>query len=121
MARDIANATTRKIKSQVRSLAKKRRISEVEIGKSPQRLRKVRSGARSEETVITASQVRNLVAEELRDRNRPDIAASYTGYPPAQIDLDRKPNSAERESISDKVAGTMNKALYDPSKQTRSA
>jgi hypothetical protein len=32
--------------------------------------------------IITAGKVRQMVVEELIDRNRPDIAKSYSGEPP---------------------------------------
>lgn len=121
MARDIAKKTTRKIKSQVVSSINKRPMSKAGKEKSSQRRQEVRSSADAEEVVVTAGQVRNIIAEELRDRNRPDIAASYTGNPPEQIELHGKPTDNDVESISNKVGATTSKALYDPSKQKRSS
>jgi hypothetical protein len=121
MARDIAKKTTRKIKSQVVSSIKKRPMNKAGKEKVTQRRQEVRSSADAEEVVVTAGQVRNIIAEELRDRNRPDIAASYTGDPPEQIELHGKPTDSGVESISNKVGAITNKALYDPSKQKRSS
>ena len=45
--------------------------------------------------IITAGKVRQLVAEELRNRNRPDIANSYSGNSPentAKQDHERTDN-----------------------------
>lgn len=120
MARDIAKKTTRKIKSQIVSSINKRPMSQAGKEKSSQKRQEVRSSADAEEVVVTAGQVRNIIAEELRDRNRPDIAASYTGNPPEQIELHGKPTDNDVESISNKVGAIASKALYDPSKQKRS-
>ena len=121
MARDIAKKTTKKIKSQVVSSIKNRPMSKAGKEKASQRRQDVRSSADVEEVVVTAGQVRNIIAEELHDRNRPDIAASYTGNPPEQIELHGKPTVNDVESISNKVGTVMSKALYDPSKQKRSS
>ena len=74
-----------------------------------------------EPVVVTASQVRNLVANELQDRNRPEIASSYTGHPPEHRDLQSKPNLNDKEPVLDIVAANMNKVLHDPSKAKGSA
>ena len=70
-----------------------------------------------EPVVVTASQVRNLVADELQDRNRPEIASSYTGHPPEHRDLHSKPSLNDKEPILDIVAANKNKVLHDPSKE----
>ena len=105
MARDIAKKTTTKIKSYARSKPSKR---------------KSRQG-KAKPVLIQASRMRNLVAGELRERNRPDIASSYTGNSPEHIDLQTKPTLDEKEPILDNVAANRTKVLFDPSKQKGSA
>ncbi|MDQ5868644.1 MAG: hypothetical protein M3530_02825 [Thermoproteota archaeon] len=120
MARDIAKKATKKIKSQIRSPVRKdNRMSKGTGKRTIPRGRK--SSPKPESVVVTASQVRNLVADELQDRNRLDIASSYTGYPPEYHDLQAKPTLDDKEPVLDIVAANMNKVLHDPSKRKASA
>lgn len=119
MARDIAKKATKKIKSQIRSPVRKdNRMSK---GTGKRTIPRGRKPSPKPESVVTASQVRNLVADELQDRNRPDIASSYTGYPPEHHDLQAKPTLDDKEPVLDIVAANMNKVLHDPSKRKASA
>ena len=73
MARDISKRVTKKIKSVSSASPQQSRLKnriEKQKKKSPR------------EKVISAGKVRQLVAEELIDRNRPDISKSYSGNPP---------------------------------------
>ncbi len=119
MARDIAKKATKKIKSQIRSPVRE----DNHMNKTGKRT--VSGGRKSspkrEPVVVTASQVRNLVVDELQDRNRPDIASSYTGHSPEHHDLQAKPTLDDKEPVLDIVAANMNKVLHDPSKQKGSA
>lgn len=120
MARDIAKKTTKKIKSQIMSPLRQ----EIHMNKKTRKSTKSRGrklSAKSEPVVITASQVRNLVVNELQDRNRPEIASSYTGHPPEHRDLQSKPNLNDKEPVLDIVAANMNKVLHDRSKRKGSA
>ena len=120
MARDIAKKATKKIKSQIMSPVRQDIHMNKKTRKSTQpRGRKL--SAKSEPVVITASQVRNLVVNELQDRNRPEIASSYTGHPPEHRDLQSKPNLNDKEPVLDIVAANMNKVLHDRSKRKGSA
>lgn len=122
MARDIAKKATKKIKSQIRSSVKEDRHMNKKTGKrTVSRGRKSSPKSKREPVVVTASQVRNLVADELQDRNRPDIASSYTGHSPELRDLQGKPNLNDKEPVLDIVAANMNKVLHDPSKAKGSA
>ncbi len=73
MARDIAKKATRRIKAQVGSRQEKKKPK---ASKS-----RLATRSKPKPIVIRADQVRNIVSEELRDRNRPDIASSYSGNP----------------------------------------
>ena len=120
MARDIAKKATKKIKSQIMSPVRKDNHMNKKTGKRTiSRGRK--SSAKPEPVVVTASQVRNLVVNELQDRNRPEIASSYTGHPPEHRDLQSKSKLNDKEPVLDIVAANMNKVLHDPSKAKGSA
>jgi hypothetical protein len=113
MARDIAKTTTKKIKSQMTLKSSGNTIR----SKSTQKPRT----KKTKPLIVNAKKLRNLVAEELRERNRPDIASSYTGKRPEQVDLQIKPNLDDKEPILDKVAANRTKVLFDPSKQKGSS
>ena len=78
-----------------------------------------RSGNKSKRTqqkekTVTASRIRNLVFNELRDRNRGDIAASYSGQTPENT----LPDLRDKEpAISDTTAANRNRVLHDQSKK----
>jgi hypothetical protein len=120
MARDIAKKTTKKIKSQIRSSVREDSHKTKKTGKRTISRRR-KSSPKPEPVIVTASQVRNLVAKELQDRNRPEIASSYTGHNPEHLDLQSKPNLNDKEPVLDIVAANMNKVLHDPSKAKGSA
>jgi hypothetical protein len=119
MARDIAKKATKKIKSQIRSPVREDNHMKKTGKRTISRGRK--SSPKPEPVVVTASQVRNLVVNELQDRNRPEIASSYTGYSPEHHDLQAKPTLDDKEPVLDIVAANMNKVLHDPSKRKGSA
>jgi hypothetical protein len=116
MARDIAKKATKKIKSQIMSPVREDNHMNKKTGKrTASRARK--SSPKPEPVVVTASQVRNLVVNELQDRNRPEIASSYIGYSPEHHDLRVKPTLDDKEPVLDIVAANMNKVLHDRSKR----
>ena len=120
MARDIAKKATKKIKSQIRSPVREDTHMNKKTGKRTVS-RGQKSSPKPEPIVVTASQVRNLVVNELQDRNRPEIASSYTGYSPEHNDLKAKPTLDDKEPVLDIVAANMNKVLHDRSKRKGSA
>ncbi|CAN5229028.1 hypothetical protein BH18THE2_BH18THE2_19770 [soil metagenome] len=82
MARDIAKTVTKK-------------IGNVSPKSQSQDQRKKQKKTSKTDKIISAGKVRQLVAEELRNRNRPDIANSYSGNPPentAKQDYERTDN-----------------------------
>ena len=84
MARDIAKKVTKKIGN----------VSPKSHSQD-QRNKQRKTSDKKEKILISAGKVRRLVAEELRDRNRPDIANSYSGNPPentAKQDYERTDN-----------------------------
>jgi hypothetical protein len=64
---------------------------------------------------VTGSRIRNLVSNELRDRNRSDIAASYSGQVPE--DTLPEENLKDKQPIADTVAANKNRVLHDTSKR----
>jgi hypothetical protein len=109
MARDIAKKATKKIRAQIGS---KRVKKKPKASKS-----RLVTRSKPKPIVIRAEQVRNIVSEELRDRNRPDIASSYSGNPPEHVEMETKPNLNDREPVLDIVAANKTRVLFDPSKQ----
>jgi len=120
MARDIAKKATKKIKSQITSPVREDNHMNKKTGKRTV-FRGQKLSPKPEPVVVTASQVRNLVVNELQDRNRPEIASSYTGYSPEHHDLQGKQTLDDKEPILDIVAANMNKVLHDRSKRKGSA
>jgi hypothetical protein len=96
MARDIAKKVTKKIKKG--SYGPQQRAS-----KRRTRRQKVIA---EKDKVFTAGRIRNLVAGELRDRNRPDIAGSYSGKTPDKPmkqgydDLEHKQPGIDKFSVN---------------------
>ncbi len=91
MARDISKKVSRKLKASSSLRTKKRRgVAEVE-----------------------GEKVRRLVADELRERNRPDIASSYAGEKPENTRQNRHSLMNENEPVLDNVAANRSKLLYD--------
>ena len=67
------------------------------------------------EKTVTASRVRKLVANELRDRNRSDIAASYSGQVPENTLQEQ--SLKDKQPVADNVAVNKNRVLHDTSKR----
>lgn len=54
--------------------------------------------------------MRNLVARELKERNRPDITRSYMGMSPEHVEHQIKPTLDDKEPILDNVAANRPKS-----------
>jgi hypothetical protein len=67
------------------------------------------------EKTVTASTVRKLVTNELRDRNRSDIAASYSGQVPENTLQEQ--SLKDKQPVADNVAVNKNRVLHDTSKR----
>jgi hypothetical protein len=94
MARDVAKTVSRKIARDGKALKKKRGGSEAEID---------------------AKTVRDMVVEELRKRNRPDIAASLGGERPESTRQERYELEDKNEPVLDNVAANRSRLLFDGS------
>ena len=107
MARDVAKKVSGKIKQEARNQQSKGKNNNNKSNKSnPTQLK---------EKTITGSRVRNLVASELRDRNRSDIAASYSGKVPENTLQEQ--NLKDQQPTADTVAANKNRVLHDTSKR----
>jgi hypothetical protein len=106
MARDVAKKVSNKIKRETYTQQQTKGRSSSANKSKPRQLK---------EKTVTASRIRNLVSNELRDRNRGDIAASYSGQTPE--------NTLPEENLRDKQpttannAANRNKVLHDESKR----
>ena len=105
MARDVAKTVSNKIKHEAQQQAKGRRSSSNKS--KPTQLK---------EKTVTASRIRNLVSNELRDRNRSDIAASYSGQTPENT-LPEEDLKDKQPTIADTSATNRNRVLHDQSKR----
>src|SRR5215216_5926 len=108
MARDVAKKVSGKIKQEARNQqSKDKDNNNSNSNKSnPTQLK---------EKTVTGSRVRKWVASELRDRNRSDIAASYSGQVPENTLQEQ--NLKDQQPIADTVAANRNRVLHDTSKR----
>jgi hypothetical protein len=104
MARDVAKKVSNKLKQESYTPQTKRRKNN---NKS--------KPTQPKEKTVTAGRVRKLVANELRDRNRSDIAASYSGQVPENTSQDQ--SLTDKQPVADNVAVNKNRVLYDTSKR----
>ena len=103
MARDVAKKVSRKIKKEAYDQHNKR------IDKKSDSTKELK------EKTVTSGRIRNLVGAELRDRNRSDIAASYSGQTPENTLKDQ--NLKDKQPVVDTVAANRNRVLHDTSKR----
>lgn len=106
MARDVAKKVSGKIKQEARDQQSKGKDNNKSNKSNPTQLK---------EKTVTGSRVRKLVASELRDRNRSDIAASYSGQVPENTLQEQ--NLKDQQPIADTVAANRNRVLHDTSKR----
>ncbi|MDF2770486.1 MAG: ATP-cone protein [Nitrososphaeraceae archaeon] len=108
MARDVAKKVSGKIKQEARNQQSK--------GKDNNNNNSNKSNpTQLKEKTVTGSRVRKLVASELRDRNRSDIAESYSGQVPENTLQEQ--NLKDQQPIADTVAANRNRVLHDTSKR----
>ncbi|MDQ5863575.1 MAG: hypothetical protein M3263_01705, partial [Thermoproteota archaeon] len=66
---------------------------------------------------VDAGEVRKMVAEELKERNRPDIPSSYSGERPANTLQGGHEVMNENQPLHDADAAMNSKLLFDSSTQ----
>lgn len=112
MAKDIAEKTTEKIQNSIKDV--KSKVKSIDKSdKSNQTLVNMKS---EDDIVVTAGQVKNLIAKELQTRNRPEVASSLIGEPTNANSISRKPTINDKEPIQDNVAANKNRLRFDRSK-----
>lgn len=127
VARDVAKSITKKIKKSVQTKStgttKKKQKRSSTIPTKQQKL-KINPKKDSEKVIVTASQIKSLVDDELKDRNQQDHSPSFSGNT-TTANIGEEPSIKltlnDREPVMDKVAANKNKVLYDPSKQKGSS
>ncbi|MFL6382827.1 MAG: hypothetical protein ACJ72S_16300, partial [Nitrososphaeraceae archaeon] len=109
MARDVAKTVSNKIKHEnyTQQQTKGRRSGNKSKPTNPTQLK---------EKTVTSSRIRNLVSNELRDRNRSDIAASISGQTPENT-LPEGNLKNNQPTIADTSAANRNRVLHDQSKR----
>ena len=112
MARDISKRIAKRVKNLPLVPAKQRRH------KTPEMRRKIPR----ENKIIPAGKVRQMVAEELIGRNRPDIANSYSGNPPENTTKDIYDSTVGKQqginkSSVDTQHSRRNEVIHDQSKR----
>ena len=112
MAKDIAEKTTEKIQNSINDI----KSNVKSIDESDQSNQRVGSMKSEDDIIVTAGQVKNLVAKELQTRNRPEVASSIIGEPTNANSISRKPTINEKEPIQDNVAANKNRLRFDRSK-----
>jgi hypothetical protein len=112
MAKDIAEKTTEKIQNSINDI----QSNVKSIDESDQSNQTAGSMKSEDDIVVTAGQVKNLVAKELQTRNRPEVASSIIGEPTNANSISRKPTINDKEPIQDNVAANKNRLRFDRSK-----
>ena len=97
MARDVAKTVSNRISRNKDSLGAGDDRSEVEID---------------------GSVIREMVADEIKSRNRPDIAASLSGESPENTRQGRHELANDNEPVLDNTAANRTKLLYDKSSRS---
>jgi hypothetical protein len=121
VARDVATSITKKIKKSVREkptgTTTKKQKSSV-LATKQQKLKLNTKKEEPEKVFVTANQIKNLVDDELKDRNQQDHSPSFLGNTTTPSEeSSMKITLNDREPVIDKVAANKNKVLFDPSKQ----
>lgn len=112
MAKDIAEKTTEKIQNSINDI----KSNVKSIDESDQSNQRAGSMKSEDDIIVTAGQVKNLVAKELQTRNRPEVASSIIGEPTNANSISRKPTINDKEPIPDNVAANKNRLRFDRSK-----
>ena len=75
-----------------------------------------RSRKRTSSTIeVDGAKVRKMVTEELKERNRPEIASSYSGEQPENMRQGRYELMRENQPLHDADAANQSKLLFDSS------
>jgi transcriptional regulator NrdR family protein len=103
LARDVAKTVSEKVISQGKDIAT------AGVGE------KKRRPQQPSTVEVDGAEVRKMVAEELKERNRPDIASSYSGEQPENMRQGRYELMRENQPLHDADAANQSKLLFDSS------
>jgi transcriptional repressor NrdR len=84
-------------------------------GEEEEKEKETRTSSPSTTIEVDAGNVRKMVAEELRERNRSDIASSYSGERPENTRQGRHELMKENQPLHDADAANQSKLLFDSS------
>ena len=124
VAKDVAKSVTKKIKKSVQDKStgtKKKKQRQHQSSLASKQILKINTKKEPEKVIVTASQIKNLVNDELKERNQQDHSPPFSGNTSIGEELSMKITLNDREPVMDKVAANKNKVLYDPSKQKGSS
>ena len=120
VARDVAKSITKKIKKSVQNKSTgKTKKKEQQKSSSIATKQKAKTTKKEPETVIvTAGQIKNLVENELKDRNQHDHSPFSDNTTNTKVGKESSMEITldDREPVMDKVAANKNKVLFDCSK-----
>ena len=104
LARDVAKTVSEKV------------MRKDNDAQAPQRKEEDGMKGSSHSTIeVDGGEVRKMVAEELRERNRPDIASSYSGERPENTRQGRHELMKENQPLHDADSANLSKLLFDSS------
>jgi hypothetical protein len=109
MARDITKNVIHKIDRRQRNKG----ISKSSKSTSNSNTRRKRV---SNEVIIPGNEIRSMITEELRDRNRPDIAGSYEGQSPSNLGLEQDENTSSTVPSIHNITNPKTNIIHDKSK-----
>ena len=102
LARDVAKTVSEKVM---------RKDNDAQAGQGEEG----RKGSSHSTIEVDGGEVRRMVAEELRERNRPDIASSYSGEQPENTRQGRHELMKENQPLHDADSANQSKLLFDSS------
>jgi hypothetical protein len=125
VARDVAKSVTKKIKKSVQnkstgSTKKKQQQKKPSSIRNKQKLKAIPK-KEQEPVIVTADQIKNLVQDEIKNRNQQDHTPLFSDNTTLREDSSIKTTLNDIEPVIDNVAANKNKILYDPSKQKGSS
>ncbi len=109
MARDI----TKKV---VRKIGRKQRNKEVSKNSKSTRNSNLQRNKNTKEVIIPGNEIRSMISEELRNRNRSDIAGSYEGQSPSNPRLERDESIDSTVPTLHNVTTPKTNIIHDKSK-----
>lgn len=112
MAKDIANKTAEKVQNSIKNNKSNENVTDDYINDS----QTSNSMESDDKVIVTADQVRNLVADELKERNKPEVASSFTGEPTTSNAISNKPSVDDIEPMLDNIAANKNRLRFDHGK-----